>query len=178
MKALLQCVLLSSGLLCMSCGSERALWIETRENGERKMTLAMTEGIARQLLDSKKTEFTSGGKGGLITRDMLQKVLDGRAKSLTSHDGNGCEAIVYAKPLRNPGNKGNNRLVLETYKTGKQVFRIALPDLEMEEADKESSEFMKIDIGWKSLLPFLAESGGAVYLRDQEDDTEIWLYVE
>jgi hypothetical protein len=37
---------------------------------------------------------------------------------------------------------------------------------------------VKINFGWKALLPFLAKGGGAVFIKDQDDDTEVWIYVE
>lgn len=141
----------------------------------------MTEGIARQLLDKKEMNinFSEGEKAELVTRDMLQAVLDGRQESMTSRDEQGDEAILSLKSLSVPGKRGgNDRLVLETYKAGKQTFRIALPELEMEQTDEKGDESVKVNFGWKALLPFLAKVGGAVYINDQEDDTEVWLYVE
>jgi hypothetical protein len=165
----------------VSCRAEKALWIELKENGERTTTIAMTEGIARQLLDAKEinVSFSEKGKSELITREMLQAVLDGRERSLTARDGHGSEATVSLRSLSIPGGRnGSNRLVLETYKSGKQTFRIALPELEIEQADDKGDEFVKINFGWKALLPFLAKVGGAVYINDQKDGTEVWIYVE
>lgn len=173
-------LLLCSGLIWTSCRSEKALWIEIRENGSRTI-IAMTEGIAKQLLDKKEmnVNFSEGEKSQLVTRDMLQAVLDGRQSSMTSRNEEGDEATVSLKSLSVPGERaGNDRLVLETYKSGKQTFRIALPELEMERADEKGDESAKVNFGWKALLPFLAKVGGAVYINDQSDDTEMWLYVE
>ncbi len=174
-------MLLCSGLFWASCRAEKALWIELKENGRRTTTIAMTEGIARQLLDTKEmsVSFSEKGKQELITRDMLQAVLDGRQPSMTARNGHGSEATVYLKSLNSPGERrGNNRLVLETYKSGKQTFRIVLPEIEMEQTDEKGDEFVKINFGWKALLPFLAKVGGAVYIKDHDDDTEVWIYVE
>lgn len=176
----LTCAMLCSGLIWAACSSERAIWIEMKENGKPGTTIAMTEGIARQLLESKdvNVSLSKTDGDGLITREMLQEVLDGRKASVRTHDEHGSEAIVYAKPLRTPGSTGKDRLVLETRKAGKQVFRIALPQLDIEQADQKSDEFVKVSLGWKALLPFLAKSGGAIYIRDEGDDTEVWVYVE
>ena len=173
-------ILLFSGFLWVSCGSERAVWIEVKEHGEQKTAFAMTEGIARQLLETKEMDvnFSKTNEGGLITREMLRAVLEGRERSLTARDGDGSEAIVYARQLRTPGHQGTDRLVLETHKAGKQIFRIALPELEIEQANQESDEFVKMSFGWKALLPFLAKTGGAMYIKDYDDDTEVWIYVE
>ncbi len=173
-------LLICSGIIWTSCRSEKALWIEIRENGSRTI-IAMTEGIARQLLDMKEMDvnFSEGKKSQLVTRDMLQAVLDGRQSSMTSRNEDGDEAIVSLESLSVPGTRGgNDRLVLETYKSGKQTFRIALPELEMEQADEKGDESVKVNFGWKALLPFLAKVGGAVYISDQTDDTEVWVYIE
>ncbi len=33
-------------------------------------------------------------------------------------------------------------------------------------------------LSWKRLLPFLNRVGGAVYLVDSGDETEVWLYLD
>lgn len=173
-------LLLCSGLLWASCASEKAVWVEVRENGGQKTTIAVTEGIARQLLETTEmnVNFSSKGNGDLVTREMLQAVMDGRERSLSATDGHGSEATVSMKQLRTPGRRGSDRLVLETYKAGRRTFRIALPEFEMEQEDQKSLESVKVDFGWKALLPFLAKTGGAIYINDQNDDTEVWVYVE
>lgn len=174
-------LLLCSALCWASCRSEKALWIELRRDGVQTTTIAMTEGIARLLLDNKKMNinFSEGEKARLVTRDMLRAVLDGSQAAMTSQDENGEEATVSMKSLSVPGTRdGNDRLVLETYKSGKQTFRISLPELEMERADEKTDESVKVNFGWKALLPFLAKVGGAVYINDHDDGTEVWLYVE
>jgi hypothetical protein len=150
-----------------------------KEDNGRK-TIAVTEAIARKLLDTKETKvgFSKKAKQDLVTREMLQSVLDGRERSITAHDEHGSEVTVSMKPLNIPGGKGNNsRLVLETYKSGKQTFRIALPELDIELAGEDRIS-VSANLDWKSWLPFLAKAGGAVYLKDHNDDTEVWLYVE
>ena len=176
----LSLLLLCSGLLWASCTSERAVWVEVRDTDGHKTTIAVTEGIARQLLEATETnvDFSSKGNRQLVTREMLQAVVDGRERSLSARDEDGTEATVFMKPLQTPGRKGNDRLVLETYKAGKQTFRIALPEFEMEQVDQKSNESVRVGFGWKALLPFLAKSGGAIYINDQNDDTEVWVYVE
>ncbi|GEM_PF-2489395 len=166
------------------CSSEKALWVEVREKGEGKTTIAMTEGIARRLLESKelKVNFSGKWKKELVTLEMLRAVLDGREGSVEVHDGKSdSEAKVFMKQLTVPGSgKGKDRLVLETYESGKKKFRIALPDVAVEKSDEEggSDELVKINFGWKALLPFLAKEGGAVYINDLQKDSEVWIYVE
>jgi len=176
---------LCSGVLFASeTRSEKALWIEAKERGEQKTTVAMTVGIARELLESKdaKVNFSQEGKKELITKDTLLAILDGRQESIELRDAeDGSEAKLYLKDLDIPGKEsGKNRLVLQVYKSGVKTFGIALPEVEVEKRDDESegSNLEKISFGWKGLLPFLAKEGGAVYIQDQKDDTEIWIYVE
>ena len=70
--------------------------------------------------------------------------------------------------------------MLETYESGVKKFRIALPEMDMEKSDDESGsdDLVKLSFGWKGLLPFLAKEGGAVYINDQQKDSEVWIYVE
>ena len=69
-----------SSVLSASPPREKALWIEVKDKGDHKSTIAMTEHIARQLLESDETKVHLAKKGNkdLITREMLRLVLDGR----------------------------------------------------------------------------------------------------
>ncbi len=171
------------GLLCLSsfsCATQKALWIDVREN-HGQTSIAVTEAMARKLLDTKEPHinFLKEDNDGLITREKLQAVLDGRERSITTRGKEGSVVTMSMKPLNIPGGKGgNNRLVLETYKAGEQKFRIVLPELDISLGDEESKVSVQANLDWKSWIPFLAKEGGAVYLKDYKDDTEVWVYVE
>lgn len=168
------------GMLWTSCRAQRALWMEVRE-GNRQTTIAMTEGIARQLLESTDVDvnFLKENRNELITREMLLSVLDGARSRVTVNGRHGSEAIICTRPLDTPGEgSGRDHLVLETYKAGKRAFRISIPQLEIGKADEKGDEFINVSLGWKAFLPLLAESGGAVYIRDEKEDTEVWMYIE
>jgi hypothetical protein len=172
-----------SSLLLASTHGEKALWIEVKEKGEHTTTIAMTELIARQLLESDETKvhFAKKGKKDLITREMLRSVLDGREESVEARDEDGSEVKLSMADLNVPAHKeGKGKLVLETYKSGSRTFRIALPEIEIEASDEEHGGTGSIEtsIGWKALLPFLAKEGGAIYINTDKDETEVWLYVE
>jgi hypothetical protein len=170
-----------STMFFAQCRAEKALWIEVKEDGKRTATIAMTEGIARKFLETKEmnVNFTEKGRHDLITRDMLHSVLNGQKRSVTAHDENGSEAVVSLKSLTIPGERsGNNHLVLETYKSGNRTFRMVLPELEFEQAGDKGDEYVKVNFSWKALLPFLEDVGGAVYINDQDDDTEVWIFVD
>jgi hypothetical protein len=163
--------------------SEKGLWIETKEDGKLKSTLAVTENIAWMVVKSKDTKinFSKEGKHNIITKKMLRAVLEGDEKSITAKDPDrDQEVTIYTKDLDVPGEKGgNSRLVLETYKGGRKTFSIALPDIEVEsKGDDDSDDLVTHSFGWKALLPFLAKSGGALYVNEEKDDSEVWLYVE
>lgn len=74
-----------------------------------------------------------------MTKRMLRDVLDERQESVEARDcEDGSEARIYLKRLEVPGKKsGEDRLVLETYKSGKKAFRIAVSDIEVERAHQE-----------------------------------------
>lgn len=172
-----------SSVLPASPPGEKALWIEVKEKGDHKTTIAMTELIARQLLEADETNvhFAKKGKKDLITREMLRSVLDGQEESVEARDEDGSQVKLFMADLRVPGHKGaKGKLVLETYKSGSRTFRIALPEIEIEASDEEDGGTGSIEmtIGWKGLLPFLAKEGGAIYIDSDKDDTEVWLYVE
>jgi len=172
-----------SSLLPASPPVEKALWIEVKQNGDRKSTIAMTESIARQLIESDEPEgrFAKNGEKDFITREMLKLVLDGREESVEARDEDGSEVKLYMADLRVPGHQGGNgRLILETYKSGSRTFRIALPEIDIEASDEENGGIGSIEmcIGWKGLLPFLGKEGGAIYVVSDEDETEVWVYVE
>jgi len=162
--------------------SEKALWIETREHGHLKTMLAVTEPIARMVAESKETTVTfSPDSNDLVTKQMILDVLDGRERSMTRKDAElDQEVTMYLKDLEVPGREeGRSTLVLQTYKEGKKTFSITLPDIEVEsKSDDGSGNLITRSFGWKALLPFLAKKGGALYVKDVKDDSEVWLFVE
>ncbi|HUI11303.1 MAG TPA: hypothetical protein VL221_13315 [Bacteroidota bacterium] len=160
--------------------SQNALWIQVDKKGEGRTTIALTEQVARELLSSSKTHLgPAEGDNDLITRDMIRDVLEGRRESVEARDAGGTEARIWMKDLTPPGRThGSSKLVLEIYKAGDRTVHIALPDVEIEAADRESGGEMSTEFGWKTFLPFLARDGGAVYINSEKDDTEIWVFVD
>jgi len=172
-----------ASLMYSSPHGEKALWIEVKEKGEHKTTIAVTEAIARQILESDENDapFAKNGKSEFITKEMLRSVLDGREESVVAKDEDGSEAKLFMADLSVPERReGTAKLVLETFKSGSRTFRLALPEIEMEATDAENGGTGIIDmrLGWKGLLPFLAKEGGAIYINTAKDDTEVWLYVD
>ncbi len=173
-----KCLTVFLPCVLISCSGQRALWIDVRDKDEHK-TIAVTEAIARKAIEVANVEFAGRNNRDLVTREVLLSVLDGRERTRTARDAVGNEAVVYMKRLDTPGkNGGNNNLVLETYKSGRQTFRFALPNLDMSFDGESNSVSVSGKLDWKSWLPFLAKEGGAVYLKDHSDETEIWLYVD
>ena len=174
---------LSTGVANAFPPPEKALWIEIRERGDRKSTIAVTEQVARHLLDSDDLRGHFSGKSGkdLITREMIMSVLEGREESAEARDDNGSEAKIYMKDLRVPGRGGaRDKLILEIFKSGSRTFRIALPEIEIEASDRNDGDTGDIQttFGWKALMPFLSKDGGGVYIKSEKDDSEIWIYTE
>lgn len=179
MKHLHATGLMSISILLTSCATQGALWIDVKEDGKHT-SIAVTEAIARKLLDTESAEisFSKQDAGAPVTREMLQAVLDGRERSITTHGKRASVVPMSMKPLSHPGGKGDNsRLVLETYKAGERELRISLPELDIALSGKDKVS-VSANLDWKSWLPFLAKEGGAVYLKDYDDDTEVWVYVE
>jgi hypothetical protein len=176
-------ILFCTGLLLASGGrSQKALWIELRDQGYRRTTIAFTEEIARALVETEEmnVNFHKEGKKDLITREMLRDVLDGTEESVTVRDPeDGSEAELFMKDLEYPAKAGSaDHLVLETYKAGRKDLRIVLPELEISAAGENDGEFAQITLGWKGFLPFLTKEGGALYIYDHHDNTEVYVFVE
>ena len=174
-------ILACLGAVSASCRTEKAMWIEVSEKGQRKVVIAITEAIVHALLDTRQVNvnFTDDEENSLVTRQMLSDVLEGREEYLTVKNKEGSEATIYLKTLAAPVDRnGGGTLILETYKGGSRTFRMALPELDMQATDDKGDESVELNLGWKPLLPFLARAGGAVYIHDLEDDSEVWVYVE
>ena len=166
--------------LLSSCRTQRALWIETDRNGHL-VAIAVTEGIARRFLETTgpSTDLWTQGEQSPIAREMLRDVLDGRQTRVSARGDDGSVITISMKPLSVPGRgRGNNRIVLEISKAGEKTFRLALSDLDLHLADENTSVSLQAHLDWKRWVPFLAREGGAVYVKDAGEDTEVWLYVE
>jgi hypothetical protein len=171
-----------SSVLFACNDAEKALWITVKEHGNLKTTIALTEDIARKLLESKDfhLNFSKTKEKSLITKKMLEDVLTGRETSVEARgEENETVVTLFMQNLDLPGkNKGEKRLIVETYKEGKRTFRMKLGEFEIESTDEESGDTEKHDLSWKTFLPFLAKSHGGIYIKDHSDNTEAWVYVE
>ncbi|MGB6120299.1 MAG: hypothetical protein WBG80_00195, partial [Bacteroidota bacterium] len=114
--------------------------------------------------------------------EMLVDVLEGRIEEgeiIDPEDGTTIRA--HKRMLEVPGETrgGGDDAVLEIYKDGKRTFSVRIPDVTVETSSDDGDVIVESHVGWKQLLPFLAEKGGVVYIRSQgKEDTEIWLYVD
>jgi hypothetical protein len=185
MNSLQRCLLAIACLLiacsAVQAGSSRpALWIEVKnENGEFT-TIAVTREIAVALLEADKDgsmHLNKHGHSELITKQMLRDVLDGTRETVRATDpDNGSEVTLYMKdidPPRHAGTEGS--VVLETYKNGERTFRMKLGEMEFESGGRDDNT---VTIGWKGLLPFLGRVGGAVYVNNDRDSSEVWLFMD
>ncbi len=178
----------SFAFLCIGFASasppdERALWIKVNENENHTTTIAVTEMLARHLLESGEPgkHFLMDDEEDILTKEMLRSVLDGEEDCVKVRDDDGAEIEVYMDDLNVPGHKrGDGKLILETYKEGVRTFRLSLPEIELEACDDADCEtgIMETHFGWRGLLPFLAGEGGAVYIDSDEDKTEVWVYLQ
>jgi hypothetical protein len=172
-----------TNVLLASPHREKALWIEVKEHGECKTTIAVTEPIARALLESEQLACCLGKSSEecTITREMLRALLDGDQETTEIQNEDGSEVKLYMASLKVPGyGEENGKLILETYKEGARTLRISLPEIAIEAFNGKEceEECIQVNVGWKGLLPFLAKQGGAIYVDSQEDETEVWVYVD
>lgn len=173
--------LISSVAFGASGTTKNALWIEVREYGDRQTVIAITKDIAAFLVEAEDRDvcFSRRHNKELVTKDMLRAVLSGRQESIEVHDAaESTDISISMKPLEVPSSIGRNqKLILETRKGNKKTFKISIPDIEIEAADDEENS-VELSLGWRALLPFITEKGGAVYVKDVEEDTEVWAYVD
>jgi hypothetical protein len=173
-------LLLCSSALLLAASSGKALWIELKEKGDKKTLIAVTEPVARMALkdSNKDLHFTNHMKNDLITKEMVLAVLDGKEESLKVQDPeDGSEITMYMDDLDIPHEmKGDHRILVETYKHGKRTFRMSLGDIDIDQSDDNGEA--ALNIGWKGLLPFLGKEGGAVYIKNDKEDTEVWIVAQ
>lgn len=160
--------------------SRTALWIELKDHDDGLTKIAVTREIAVALLEADKESsmhFNHHGHNDPITKQMIRDVLDGTRDVVHAQDpDNGSEATLYLKDIdlpRHAGGKGS--MVLETYKNGERTFRMKLGEIEIEGGDKDDNN---ISFSWKRLLPFLSKTGGAVYVSDEREGSEVWVFMD
>jgi hypothetical protein len=169
------------GAAASSAGNSRsALWIEVKSDDQGMTRIAVTREIAVAMVEADKDgslHFHNHGHSDLITKQMIRDVLDGTRDIARAEDpDNGSEVTLYLKDLdlpRHAGGKGS--IVMETYKNGERTFRLRLGDVEIETGDKGDND---IAFNWKRLLPFLSKTGGAVYINNEREDSEVWVFVD
>lgn len=160
----------------------RAIWIEVQKPGEGKTTIAVTENVVRALLESDSDDLNfhaaKGKKNELITRKMMQDLLDGERATIDVEDEDGETAHLYTSDLEVPHHKGgDNNVVFETYKDGKRTFRMSIGDFDIEQSD-EDGDSAGFSLNWRKCLPFLKDGGSAIYIQNEKEETTIWLYMD
>jgi hypothetical protein len=169
-------------LTATAAGSLKALWIEVNKPHEGTTTIAVSVNVMKALLaaDDHNLHFTDHkGKKDLITREMLEDLLNGDRSTVDVEDPETDEkAHLYIDDLDVPDHDGKKgHIVLETYKNGKREFRMSLGDLEIEQGDDEDND-SEFSIHWRKCLPFLSEDGGAIYVNDKHNETVVWVNAE
>jgi len=158
---------------------ERVLWIETREEGTPKATIAVSINLAKHLLEE---SDDSPIDRDLITRQMIEDVLSGREESVETTDPEtGQSARMWLGLLEVKSRTGDDAgdLVVEVFKKGKRSFTLRLPYAEDPDArEDDDPDIDRMTFGWNSLMPFMAETKGVVYVISHDDDTEFWMYVD
>ncbi len=174
-------LLICSGVSQAFAHREKALWIDVKKHGHHETTIAVTEQIVRELLECDEVHFAKKGGKDPITKEMLRAVLDGEQESIETQNEDGSELTLHMAHLEVPAREANQeKLVLEVRKAGSRTLRVTIPEIDVEASNEEEDGVGSIEtsIGWKWLLPFLAKEGGAIYVNSDEDETEIWMYVE
>ena len=186
MKRILMIILVAALAVPAALGagakSEEVLWIEVREDGALKASIGVSVALAKHLLEDDKNADDDPIDRDLITREMIDDVLSGRKKSVESKDpSTGKFARLWVGTLEVEAAEGDDEgdLVIEVFKKGKRSFSLRLPaGRESEEREDDESDITRMTFGWDSLVPFMAETKGVVYVKDHDDDTEFWMYVD
>jgi hypothetical protein len=169
-----------SAAASLAGNSRPALWIEVKNEEKGLTRIAVTREIAVALVeadDDDSIHVDRHGKGNLITKQMISDVLDGTRDIVRAKDpDDGSEVTLYLKDIDLPRHAGGSgSMVLETYKNGERTFRMKLGEFELEAGGKDDSG---IAFGWKRLLPFLSKAGGAVYVNNEREDSEVWVFMD
>jgi hypothetical protein len=172
--------LVLSAAASLAGNSRPALWIEVKNEEKGLTRIAVTREIAVALVeadDDDSIHVDRHGKGNLITKQMISDVLDGTRDIVRAKDpDDGSEVTLYLKDIDLPRHAGGSgSMVLETYKNGERTFRMKLGEFELEAGGKDDSG---IAFGWKRLLPFLSKAGGAVYVNNEREDSEVWVFMD
>jgi hypothetical protein len=179
-----RCLIVAGALLLpaaasLAGNSRPALWIEVKNEEKGLTRIAVTREIAVALIeaDDDSMHVDKHGKGDLITKQMISDVLDGTREIVRAKDpDDGSEVALYLKDIDLPRHAGGSgSMVLETYKNGERTFRMKLGEFEIEAGGKDENSAA---FGWKRLLPFLSKAGGAVYVNNEREDSEVWLFMD
>jgi hypothetical protein len=161
---------------------ERVLWIETHKHGDKTASIAVSVALAQHLLDKDEKSDETPIDREMITREMVEDVLSGRKESVSAEDPKtGETARLWLGTLEMISSSGDDEgdLVIEVFKKGKRSFSLRLPFAEEQESREEDDpNITKMTFGWNSLMPFMAETKGVVYVKTYDEDTEFWMYVE
>jgi hypothetical protein len=161
---------------------EKVLWIETREDGTLKASIAVSMALAKHLMDENRDSKESPIDRNLITREMVDDVLSGRKESVETKDpktGESARLWLGTLEIESAAGDDEGDLVIEVFKKGKRSFTLRLPFArESEEREDDDPDITRMTFGWNSLMPFMAETKGVVYVKDHDDDTEFWMYVD
>ena len=160
--------------------SKDVLWIELKSHDEGRTKIAVTTEIAEAFLNADKegsVHINAHNHKDLITKEMIRDVLEGRRDEVLAEDpDNGSTARLYLGDLRLPRHEGSRgSIVMETYKNGSRTFRMKLGEFEISEGDKDDNN---VEFSWKRLLPFLTKTGGALYINNEREDTEVWVFMD
>lgn len=161
---------------------EKVLWMKIREEGQVKASIAISVTLAKHLLDEERKSDGDPIDRDLITREMIDDVLSGRKESVESMDPKtGKSARLWIGSLEIESAEGDDEgdLVIEVFKKGKRSFTLRLPFAEdPEERDEDDPDITRMTFGWNSLMPFMAAAKGVIYVKDHDDETEFWMYVD
>ena len=176
---LIAAVLAAPSATAVASKKERVLWIETREQGRAKASIAVSVSLAKSLLNE---SDDSPIDRDLITREMIDDVLSGREESVETTDAEtGQSARLWLGFLEVESRTGDDSgdLVVEVFKKGKRSFTLRLPYAREPEASADDDpDISRMTFGWNTLMPFMAETKGVVYLKSLDEDTEFWMYVD
>jgi len=181
---LLMCLLLlASPTLAAPADEQEMLWIDVTSATDPSTTIAISLNVARELYQSERQHLILGHKSHSEKelQQLIADVLDGDQEEGEVYDSEDSTRVRVWKGMAEvpTSGKGNgNTLVVEVRENGKVVTTIRLPNITVETSATDEDAVVETAIGWRTFLPFLAESGGAVYIATGKDDSEVWVYVE
>ena len=161
-----------------SCAQTDCIWLITTRDGEEIQKIAVSIPLVKLFSNSEGDFDINGVKVPYET--LLQVYRNGSVKRIKEKDGKGETKIFGGKfdQKMNESSKKHDRLIIENYENGKEQETSKLRVKSI-----EAVGIILMALGSKDfdndtdMLEEVLERGGVLYIRDEQKDSRLWIYV-